>query len=80
MTEQQQPYPYPVGSIVNGHVWTGTAWVPTQAVPAKPPRAPLSTQFQQLSAIERWAIIVGGLVVGALVVFIGSEMMRSLGL
>lgn len=35
MTEQPQPPVYQPGQIVNGHVWTGTEWLPVQQ-PVKP--------------------------------------------
>lgn len=82
MSEDSQPVSYPVGAIVNGHVWTGTAWVPAQVVPAQPPprSVPLSEKFQRLGAVERWAIIIGGLVVAALGSLIVTAVMERLGL
>ena len=32
-----QPPQYAAGSIVNGHVWTGSEWVPVQVVPQSQP-------------------------------------------
>ena len=34
MTESTQPPAYQPGQIVNGHVWTGTEWLPVQQTPA----------------------------------------------
>jgi hypothetical protein len=34
MSEQTQPPAYQPGQIVNGHVWTGTEWLPVKATPA----------------------------------------------
>lgn len=54
MTEQPQPPVYQPGQIVNGHVWTGTEWVPVQQ-PAKPAG---SSTLKTLGAIL--AFIVAG--------------------
>lgn len=68
---EQPPPPreYPVGAIVNGHVWTGTEWVPALNVPAPPPnpvtprRPPLSERYHALPARQRFAIGIGAIVV-----------------
>ena len=48
---------------MNGHVWTGTEWVPAQPMPAQQPayvKEPMSVQFQRLPTAAR-IIIAGGL-------------------
>jgi len=39
MTEQVEPPAFQPGQIVNGHVWTGTEWLPVQQ-PVKPTGSP----------------------------------------
>ena len=78
MSDQTPPPQYPVGSIVNGHVWTGTEWVPAQVVPppamARPRKPPLSEQFQQLPGSVRAIIIVGAFVVGLPILWLISRL------
>ena len=60
MTDPHPPSQYPVGSIVNGHVWTGTEWVPANVVPLAPPAPkgpPLSERFQGLPVGVRIVIL-----------------------
>ncbi len=40
MTESTQPPAYQPGQIVNGHVWTGTEWLPIAAPPAPKSQSP----------------------------------------
>ena len=71
MTEPTPPPQYPVGSIVNGHVWTGAEWVPVQVMPTTPPprpmpaKPPLSTRFQALDLWKR-LLIMGGVGIGGM--------------
>jgi hypothetical protein len=54
MSEQPQPPVYQPGQIVNGHVWTGTEWLPV-AVPPAPAGASV---WRTLGAVV--AFIVAG--------------------
>ena len=73
MSYQEQPLSqYPVGSIVNGHVWTGSAWVPVQVVPDSSPayvKQTFSEQFQGLPAVVRVVIVAGLIGFGAWVFY-----------
>lgn len=57
MTEQQQPQPpvYQPGQVVNGHVWTGTEWLPV----AQP-----KPQIQGNSTMRTFGAIVAFIVAG----------------
>lgn len=71
MTDQEPPpRSYPVGAIVNGHVWTGTEWVPALNMPDPPAETKnaravneatptLSDRFQSLHVAARIAILAG---------------------
>ncbi len=54
MTEQVEPPAFQPGQIVNGHVWTGTEWLPVQQ-PVKPTG---SSTLRTLGAVL--AFIVAG--------------------
>ena len=59
LSNNQPPESYPVGSIVNGHVWTGTEWVPVREMPSQPyVTQTFSQQFQGLPAPARIVIAV----------------------
>jgi len=75
--QPQPPNQYPVGSIVNGHVWTGTDWVPVQVVPPPPQPAapvqfkqPLSAKFQEQPAAVKVGVIAASLVVFLIVILV----------
>ena len=54
MSEQTQPPAYQLGQIVNGHVWTGTEWLPVKVAP--PPAG--SSVWRTLGAVV--AFLVAG--------------------
>lgn len=43
MSEQIQPPAYQPGQVVNGHVWTGTEWLPVAQPPAPKAQSPWRT-------------------------------------
>ena len=66
------PRQYPVGAIVNGHVWTGTEWVPAVVVPTSVPEArPLSwhARFDALPLAGRIGIVAAIIAVGVPLTF-----------
>ena len=73
MSDETPPQQYPVGSIVNGHVWTGAEWVPVQVMPTPPPPRPVPAKpplSERFDALELWQrlLILGA--VGAVVLFV----------
>ena len=52
MSEQQPAYQ--PGQIVNGHVWTGTEWLPVQ-IPEPPPPYVTQTLSEQLNSLPKAA-------------------------
>lgn len=58
MTTPSEPPQYAVGSVVNGHVWTGTEWLPL-AQQTPPAQARPRSQGRTIAGVA--ALIVAGL-------------------
>jgi hypothetical protein len=66
------PRQYPVGAIINGHVWTGTEWVPAVVVPTSlpEPRPPSwHARFDSLPLAGRIGIVAVIIAVGLPIAF-----------
>lgn len=79
MSEQPQ---YQPGQIVNGHVWTGTHWLPLQPDAPKPAgsKPPLSQRFDELPRTRKLLLMAAIGIGGTMAVLLTSYVSGVIGL